>query len=121
MYMYEPSLPPKVIVGTTVETNRLIPATSKAPWPNARVAWLSQFVGIDKMISIEPIMDFTLDIFVTCIRQVKPKFVSIGADSKGFNLPEPPAGKVRELIQELEKFTEVRVKNNLWRILNATL
>jgi len=118
MYGYKAYFPPKVIIGTTAETNRTGYNVSKAPWPQERLAWLSQFVGIDRFVSIEPIMDFNLGVFVTCIKQVKPKFVSIGADSKKNNLPEPPAGKVGELIQELEKFTEVRIKPNLNRIMD---
>ncbi|GAG98094.1 unnamed protein product, partial [marine sediment metagenome] len=86
MYDYKVNLPPKVIVGTTAETNRYIPEISNAPSPSARLGWLSQFVGIDKMISVEPIMDYDLDTFIGCIRQVFPKFVSIGADSKNNNL-----------------------------------
>jgi hypothetical protein len=69
------------------------------------------------MVSIEPIMDFELFYFAEWIREIAPEFVSIGADSKGHHLPEPPAEKVRELITELEKFTKVIQKDNLKRIL----
>jgi len=117
MYKYEPVLPLNVIVGTTIETNRPTSEISKAPYPRTRLAWLDQFSGIPKMLSIEPIMDFDLDVFITCIKQVKPSFVSIGADSKNHGLPEPPAGKIREFIQELQKFTEVKVKANLKRLM----
>ncbi len=41
------------------------------------------------MVTIEPIMDFDLEPFVEMIKNTKPKFVNIGADSKGHNLPEP--------------------------------
>ena len=51
------------------------------------------------------------------IAMCEPIFVSIGADSKRNNLPEPPAWKVERLIEELRKFTEVKVKENLNRIL----
>ncbi|KKK52692.1 hypothetical protein LCGC14_3102340 [marine sediment metagenome] len=46
------------------------------------------------MISIEPITDFNLEFFIKIIKEIKPKFVSIGADSKGHNLPEPSWDKV---------------------------
>ena len=118
MYAYKFSFPPKVIVGTTAETNLPMRNISNAPVPIERLAWLEQFTGIDKMISIEPIMDFWLQTFVFNLKRVKPKFVSIGADSKNSRLPEPPAGKVRELIKELEKFTEVKIKKNLNRIMD---
>jgi len=117
MYQYEPYFPPKIIVGTTAETNRHTGKISNAPHPVERLTWLSQFFLLDKFISIEPIIDFDLDIFVSDIKRVFPKFVSIGADSKGHHLPEPPEGKIRELITELEKFTEVKLKKNLERLM----
>ena len=116
MYDYESYFPPNVIVGTTVETNRSTKEISKAPHPYSRSTWLEEF-GTQKMISIEPIMNFDLEPFVRQIRWVSPEFVSIGADSKNHNLPEPPAGKIKELIAELGKFTEVRIKPNLNRLL----
>lgn len=69
-----------------------------------------------KMVSIEPILDFDLDVMLVWLRNIEPQFVSIGADSKGHNLPEPSPGKVRELVNELSKFTEVKVKSNLGRL-----
>ena len=36
----------------------------------------------------------------------------------GNNLPEPSKEKTLKLIKELNKFTEVKIKNNLNRILN---
>jgi len=70
-------------------------------------------------LSLEPLLDFDVDVLVKEIEHVKPSFISIGADSKGHNLPEPPAGKIKELIQELEKFTEVKIKDNLQRLLRS--
>lgn len=70
-----------------------------------------------KMISIEPIMAFDLNIFVTWIRQIGPAFVSIGADSKGHNLPEPTAQELKELISALSPITEIKLKKNLDRLL----
>ena len=37
---------------------------------------------------------------------------------QNFKLTEPPAGKVKELISELGKFTEVKIKDNLKRIMD---
>jgi len=118
MYINEPYFPPKVIVGTTAETNRNIENISKAPSTYYRLDWLQHF-NIPKMISIEPIMSFDLGSFIRKIYEVEPSFVSIGADSKKHHLPEPPAGKIRELISELEKFTEVKIKPNLNRLLGG--
>lgn len=110
--------PPKTILGTTLETNRDY-NFSKAPQPRLRAEALRSWngTGIKKMISIEPIIDFDLHKFSTMISLCEPIFVSIGADSKGNNLPEPPAWKIEKLIEELKKFTEVKVKKNLERLI----
>jgi len=97
---------------------------SKAPNPCKRyeaMKLLNDFNNhckqpIPIMISIEPILDFKLDIMIKWIKRIQPDFVSIGADSKGNNLSEPPSWKVKKLIEELEKFTEVRIKKNLNRL-----
>jgi len=102
------------IYGTTIETNRTT-NISKAPNTIERAKYIEHFNG-RTMVSIEPIMDFDLDIFVRWIKLIQPKFVSIGADSKGHNLPEPSADKVKALIKELKKFTEVKLKDNLARL-----
>ena len=73
------------------------------------------------MISIEPIMDFDLDTFVCWIKNIKPSFVSIGADSKKSGLPEPTSEKIHQLIEKLSDFTEVKVKANLKRLLTDDL
>jgi len=110
--------PRKVILGTTVETNRAY-KLSNAPPPVERVVSLSLLstLGFRTMVSIEPIVNFDPPIMVAWIKSIKPEFISIGADSKGFNLPEPKKDKVEDLINELSKFTEVKVKNNLKRIM----
>ncbi len=106
--------PEKTILGTTIESNKPY-NVSKAPFVDERKHWMCN-QHFDVMVSIEPIMDFDLDIFVRWIKEIKPKFVSIGADSKEHNLPEPSWEKVQQLITELKKFTEVKVKDNLNRL-----
>jgi protein gp37 len=108
-----------ILLGTTIETNKEFGGISKAPEPYFRMCHMIRLI-LPKFVSIEPIMDFDLPIMVKWIEGIHPKFVSIGADSGHNNLPEPPAWKVKRLIEELEQFTEVRVKNNLKRILNET-
>jgi len=51
------------------------------------------------------------------LQDIKPEFVSIGADSKNNNLIEPSAKKIKELVYYLKKFTKVIIKNNLNRLL----
>ena len=110
--------PFSTILGTTIETNRPYPREiGKAPEPLLRYSIMASWEGPEnKMVSIEPIMDFDLDVMVRWIKDIEPELVSIGADSKGHNLPEPPADKVRQLIEELQKITEVKLKDNLKRL-----
>ena len=85
---------------------------------NERVCWTKE-IPFDKYITVEPIMDFDLPEFITMIRYCDPVQVNIGADSnpKRNRLPEPPKGKILELIAELETFTKVVQKKNLKRLL----
>lgn len=106
--------PKDCIFGTTAESNTAS-QFSKAPNIHQRLVCLSGIKG-RKMVTIEPIMDFNLEPFVSWIEGVEPEFVNIGADSKGHNLPEPSWDKVQELIRELKKFTEVKIKDNLNRL-----
>jgi len=110
--------PPKRMIGTTLETNRDYKDTN-APQPMYRYIGMLKFIGVKTFVTIEPIMDFDLDRFVHWLKCLHPDFINIGADSKGCNLPEPSPEKVKELINELQKFTEVRNKSNLNRILKA--
>ena len=108
--------PKNTILGTTIETNRK-GFNYNAPEVSERQYHIQQ----DKfpiMITIEPIMDFDLEIFLAWLKDIKPKWINIGADSKRHNLPEPSWEKVERLIFELKKFTEVKVKDNLWRLKN---
>lgn len=108
-------IPKKSILGITLE--REVSSPSKAPQPFDRVVEFSNIHWPEKMVSIEPIMDFDPEIFLYYIKRINPVFVSIGADSKGHNLPEPKKEKVIELIAQLKKFTKVIPKDNLNRLL----
>lgn len=110
------------IVGTTLETNRN--TNTNAPEPSERVPWMWEFTDrkynhFKRMVSIEPIMDFDIVEFSMMIRNIHPDFVSIGADSQGHNLPEPSKEKTLELIKGLNTFTEVKIKDNLKRIIEG--
>jgi len=107
--------PTDVVFGTTLETNRDY-KLSLALRPRRRWEAMCNLTATT-MVSIEPIMDFDLEEFTNWFYALRPDFVSIGADSKGHNLPEPPGGKVADLIAALEEFTEVRPKKNLERLM----
>jgi hypothetical protein len=101
------------VFGTTIESNRF--TGGLVPISYYRYQAMREMPG-HKMVSIEPVMDFELYTMVKWIREIAPDFVSIGADSKGHRLSEPPPDKLNKLIEELTKFTEVRLKDNLKRL-----
>jgi DNA repair photolyase len=110
-------LPPNSIVCVTIETNRHYPDVMKnAPKPIDRY-YECLFVRQPLQITIEPIMDFDLDLLTEMIKAISPIQCNLGADSKKHNLPEPPKEKILSLIAELEKFTTVHIKPNLNRLI----
>ncbi len=112
------AFPKKTIFGTTIESSYTHPI-SDAPDAGSRFLAMKNIQG-RKMVSIEPILDFPRPyIFVSWLKQIAPEFVSIGADSKGHDLPEPSWEKTQLFIEELKKFTEVKVKPNLKRLQKA--
>ena len=68
------------------------------------------------MVTIEPIIDFDVPALIKLIEEVRPEFVNIGADSGRNNLIEPSDYKIRRLIEGLEPFTKVNLKETLKRI-----
>jgi DNA repair photolyase len=108
----------EVMLGVTLESNRNYPV-SDAPKIQDRVTAmevLREEYGFHVMVSVEPVLDFDVNEFADMIGGIRPDFVSIGADSKGHGLIEPPWDKIRELISLLEIFTEVKQKDNLSRL-----
>ena len=115
------SFPENIVIGTTIETNRVIIGKqpyshySKAPYPDERFKCMGVYVNLWKYITIEPIMEFDLNILVKWMKVIAPEFVYVGYlnplwKAKKLELPEPPLQKTRKLIEELKKFTEVRLK-----------
>ncbi len=116
---YKLTIPDNLLLGITLETNRdkgyeLI---SKAPSPSDRVnTILEGKINID-IITIEPIMDFDLNLFVKIIKSINPKRIYIGynsSNSKKCRLTEPPLAKTMELIAKLEGLG-IKVKTKLLR------
>lgn len=109
--------PPKTILGTTLESNREYGQSVYAPPAWARAACFLNLRPFKKMVSIEPIMAFGHTVFLDWLRQIKPTFVSVGADSQGHNLPEPTAIELDNFVVALRDITEVKLKKNLDRLL----
>jgi hypothetical protein len=116
------NFPKESILCTTIETNIAAYKYLYAdccPTPLYRADRLRDWKG-EKMITIEPILDFDLVPFLKMIKQCEPTQVNIGAKTGGNGLLkpiEPERGKLIELIAELEKFTVVHQKSNLKRLL----
>jgi len=102
---------------TTIETNRNY-NLSRAPGMQERASAIKTMgqMGFKTAITIEPVIDFDLDPFLSILEYANPGFVNIGADSGGNNLPEPSAAKINTLIEGLNKFTKIRIKRNLGRM-----
>jgi hypothetical protein len=110
--------PTNTVLGTTIESNYDY-HISKAPPPLERAKAMAEIVlppDMAKMVTIEPIMAFHLRVLSQWIRKIGPKWVNIGADSKGHHLVEPGRPGVRALIGVLSEFTVVKAKSNLRRL-----
>jgi hypothetical protein len=99
-----------VILGTTIESNRPY-AVSKAPPISERALALSELQYKRKFASVEPILDFDIDIFADIIEGIAPEIVAVGYDNWNNRLPEPTLSKTLQLIERLEKFTNVRKRS----------
>jgi DNA repair photolyase len=111
-------LPKKSICAITLETNRhYVEIIQNAPAPRQRVDDFFDARVKKKMITVEPILDFDLYIFIEMIATIRPFQVNIGADSGRNNLPEPEWQKIHELIEALKQNgIEVAEKANLNRL-----
>ena len=97
------NFPKNVILGITLETNRdaSYSKISKAPLPSKRHEDFIKIIHTLKMVTIEPVMEFDLDIMVKWIKDIAPCMVWLGYDSGKNNLPEPSLEKVKDLYWEL--------------------
>ncbi len=109
--------PNNVILGITMESNQATllfdySKISKAPPLYNRYRDFSMIKHHAKMITIEPVLDFSIDVMIARIETVKPLMIWLGYDTKKTGLPEPPIEKVRELHWQLSRlgFT-VMLKN----------
>ena len=109
----------KCVICTTIESNKdLFEIKRNSPDVFKRAMAMNELSQIiDTYVTIEPIMDFDMDIMVQLIRDCNAKQINIGADSGRNNLPEPKKEKVLQLVSELQKFTIIHNKSNLQRLL----
>jgi DNA repair photolyase len=107
------------VLCTTIETDEHLPEIMRAaPSPFVRAKYLTVMRerGFKTMVTIEPIMDFNLELLLFMLKKIGPVQVNIGADSGHNHLPEPPAEKIQKLIEGLKTFTRVVEKKNLGRL-----
>lgn len=97
--------PKNVILGTTLETNKdeLCEGTSKAPKPSQRYKDFKKVDHLLKMVTIEPVINFDLDVMIDWIKNINPCMVWLGYDSGKNKLPEPELEKVKSLHWQLAK------------------
>lgn len=109
-------LPPDYVLGVTIETNRNIPEISEAPSPRVRMMAM-EALRVTKFVTIEPVLDFDVEILAAWIKRINPTFLNLGADSKGHDLPEPSVEKIMKLVARLADYgIELREKHNLSRL-----
>jgi len=120
-FLLKRNFPNNLILGTTIETNKTLFAKtpsefksyqqiSNAPILEKRYLAMLHIQHNRKLVTIEPILDFDLEILVLWIKEIEPEIVYVGYDNHNCRLPEPPLAKTKQLIAELQKFTEVRTK-----------
>jgi hypothetical protein len=108
-------------IGTSFETNEYPAIISKSPLPVMRCHALESLPLDNKYLALEPIIKFNHKVFVKMIVDVNPKFVVIGAESKGNRLVrsmEPSMTDIQNLTRALaEAGIEIRLKSNLKRLI----
>ncbi len=98
-------LPAAAILLTTLETNRDAGyrEVSLAPLPSVRYRQFKELDYPRKVLTIEPVMDFDVEVFSQWIVDIAPEYVWLGLNSrpKQVKLPEPSVEKLRELVKVL--------------------
>jgi len=101
--------PSNVVLGVTIESNRVYPI-SKAPSPFDRYRNMADIQFENKLVCVEPIMDFDLETFVQWIKEIRPAVVYVGYDNYKSKLTNPSPTKTEQLIDQLKTFAKVRTK-----------
>ena len=108
------NIPVNCVLGATVETNGwteergdFYAQISEAPHPEDRIKALLRIKELETlhqtMISVEPILEFDFNTFLSDLAVVQPDFIVIGYDNYNCRLPEPPLEKTKQLIAALEE------------------
>ena len=104
-----------VVLGTTIETDEYPRKfVSFSPRPVFRKYALQRVKHSRKYLTFEPMVNFNLEVLVEWAKEIAPEFIYLGFDNHNEleknGIYEPSSIEVEELIKELRKFTEVRLK-----------
>lgn len=97
------AFPDNVILGVTLETSKdvVYEGISKAPKPSCRYKDFLKVRHPAKMVTIEPVLDFDIDVMMRWVEDINPCMVWLGYDSRRNHLQEPALEKVKSLYWEL--------------------
>jgi DNA repair photolyase len=111
----------RIILGTTIETNRAIPGGAPPTVERYEAMAEMHSRGFQTFLSLEPLADFDLDKMLYWIQQIQPWHIEMGLENYSRVLDVPPLDKVKKLYLKLSSLGyEVLLKENLeWRILGG--
>jgi DNA repair photolyase len=102
-----PFIPQNAILGATIETNIdsiiIQDKVSAAPPQSERAKAMKALVWDKKIVSIEPILHFDLDILAQWITDIDPFIVYVGYDNYSNKLREPTMQQTLKLMQRLSE------------------
>jgi uncharacterized Fe-S cluster-containing radical SAM superfamily protein len=104
--------PGNILLGTTIETNRddLYEGISNAALPIQRYKAMLKVRHKRKIVTVEPVLDFDVEIMERWVLEIRPETCYVGYDSKKNCLPEPELSKVEVFMERLKERTRVRAK-----------
>lgn len=95
--------PENLYLGATIETD-IDRGLTKAPAPVERYWGMKVLDYPRKFISIEPVMEFNLPVFLYWMKEIQPQIIEVGADNYHNHLIEPSWSKVEDLLSMLRDF-----------------
>jgi DNA repair photolyase len=115
---YLEEIPDGSVIATTIESSRqYLEIMDDCPPPINRAVACHKIANyFSVMVTVEPVLDFNLELFSEILRLSRAYQINIGADSGNNNLPEPNKEKLARLIERIPEFASVNLKSNLRRI-----
>jgi len=93
----------KLILGTTIETNRDTPWTKAPPTKERKEhLWTMRSSGFKTFLSLEPLADFDFNDLMSWIVAIDPAAVEIGLENYTHFTTRPPDTKIRNLKANLD-------------------